>query len=88
MAEVIAVYVVHASTTARVELPESGMDPDLIALYLTEDAAVSADLCHECARSVNVAEVGDLTCFTLDGVDYERDEDGRWVPAEGGEVRG
>ena len=88
MAEVFAAYALIAGTTARVELPESGMDPDLIALYLAEDAAVSADLCHECGQSVTVSEIGDLTSFTLEGVDYERDEEtGHWVPA-GGEARG
>lgn len=90
MADVIATYAVHAGTTANVDL-EDVSDPDMVALYLIEDAAELVDVavCHQCAGTVIDPEVGNLTGFTVNGVSYARDEEtGHWVPSEGGESRG
>lgn len=87
MAEIVATYAVHAGTTVTVELDDV-TDPDLVALYLVEDAGglVDVSVCHQCARSVIDPEAGDLIGFTIAGVTYERDEEtGHWVasaPAE------
>lgn len=89
MADVIATYAVHAGTTTTVEL-EDVTDPDLVALYLIEDAAelVDAAVCHQCADTVIDPAVGDLTGFTVDGVSYGREyygdkPTGHWVPIGG-----
>ena len=79
MAEVVAVYEVYASTTATVELDDAG-DPDLVALWLAEDAHPGISLCHQCDDYINDPEIGDLVGFSVDGVQYERDEEtGHWV---------
>jgi hypothetical protein len=86
VADIVATYAVHAGTTATLDL-EDATDPDLVALYLIEDAGelIDTSVCHQCAHNVVDPEVGELTGFTIDGRSYERDEEtGHWVPAEGG----
>lgn len=89
MAEIVATYGVHAGTTVQLDL-EDVSDPDLVALYLIEDAAELVDLalCNQCANTVVDPEAVGLTGFTVGGISYGRDETGHWVPSEGGEPRG
>lgn len=89
MAEVTASYAVHAGTTATVDL-EDVSDPDMIALYLMEDAAEVTDVavCNSCANQLIDPEAKELVGFTVAGVSYARDtETGHWV-AVGGDHRG
>ncbi len=82
MAEIVATFAVHGGTTANIQL-EDASDPDLVALYLVEDAGelVDVSVCQQCANSVIDPEIGELTGFTIDGVSYKRDEEtGHWVP--------
>jgi hypothetical protein len=82
--EVIAAYAVHGGTTVTVEL-EDVSDPNMVALWLIEDNPVGVSLCHECGHEISGPEIGELLSFTVNGVDYERDDEtGHWVASGDG----
>lgn len=82
MADIVATYAVHAGTTATVRLGDV-TDPDMVALYLSDDVQPDVSVCHECADNIIDPEVAHLVSFTVDGVAYEQDkETGHWVESK------
>lgn len=84
--EIIATYAVHAGATAIARLDDV-TDPDLVALYLSDDVQPDLSVCHQCADNIIDPEVGHLMSFMVNGVTYEREridgyETGHWVAAD------
>jgi hypothetical protein len=61
------------------DLDITGLTPDEIADLVFVTIA-NPSLCHQCVRDISDPEVEELTEFTVNGVDYNRDGE-HWVVA-------
>lgn len=78
MAEVVASFEVLAGTATTLTLDVAGLTPRALAAMIEENAVVDLSLCHECAHRISDPDSGELTGFTVDGVNYERTPFGLW----------
>ena len=78
MSKIVAAYTVTGGTARVFNLDVTDKTPDEIAALLDREFD-GVSMCHQCAPECEDPE-GELSSFTIGGVDYER-RDGQWVAA-------
>ncbi len=77
--EIVAHFTVVGGTSIDVRLNTIGLSTEEIAYKLERDIGYVDSLCWECASKINDPDIGELTAFEVDGVEYVKDKDGLWV---------
>ncbi len=78
MSKIVASFTVTGGTARTFNLDIADKTPGEIADLLDREFD-GVSLCHQCSPECEDPE-GELSSFTIDGVDYER-RDGHWVTA-------
>lgn len=79
MAEITAVFAVHAGTWSEMTRDVSGMTVAQMAEVVEREIDVDVSLCHQCDDKLSDPTPVEMVAFTVDGVEYHQDSDGIWV---------
>lgn len=81
MAELGAVFAIHAGSYSEMTRDVSGLTVEQIAEVVEQEIDVDVSLCHECGGRLSDPTPVEMVAFTVDGVEYHQ-VDGRWVKSD------